>query len=206
MRVFRPDIAAAIDGQGCERPLTGRFMRDAEPLFRIAESGNYPLAEGGRLNHDTVAVAIASATLAPVNGLIPVSASKDTLRADHASERQYRTFISLALKENRRQDFDDRFGAKVLSTLVEPLWDSFGEACVAALRRQHEGFLAQFDFAMENDVAYGPLVAVAYAAGYAAHGAAEDYQRMRGLLRLLPFVIPIGMPEGTGRKWLVLVE
>lgn len=206
MRVFRPDIAAAIDGQGCERPLTGRFMRDAEPLFRIAESGDYPLVEGERLNHGTIAPVIAHATLAPVHGLIPVSASKDALPADQAYERQYRTFISLALKQNRRADFDARFGADALHALVEPLWGSFGEAYVAAFRRQHEDFLGQFDMAMETDVAYGPLIAITYAAGYAAHGAVEDYRRMRGLLHLLPFVVPIGMPEGTGRKWLVLVE
>jgi hypothetical protein len=29
---------------------------------------------------------------------------------------------------------------------------------------------------------------------------------MRGLLHLLSFIVPIGMPEGTGRKWLVLVD
>ena len=206
MQVSRPGIAAALTAPKGQGPLIERFMRDAEPLFRIAESGEYPLAEAERFNLQNVAVAIATASLAPVNGIITLSSSQDELRADWCRERQYRTFLSLALKTNRRDDFDTRFGAESISSLVDPLWNDFGAAYVAAFRRTHEDFLGQFDMAMESDVAYGPLVAVTYAAGYAAYGDDAAYAQMRGLVRLLPWTVPIGMPEGTGRKWLLLAQ
>ncbi|HTM67733.1 MAG TPA: hypothetical protein VL426_00385 [Candidatus Binatia bacterium] len=206
MRMFRPGIAATLAVPKGDGPLIGRFMRDAEPLFRIAESGSYPLAEGERLNDANVAVAIASATLAPAHGIMPISSANEAVPPDWRFERHYRTFLSHALRQNRRDAFDAAHGPGTLAALVDPLWKDFGAAYVAALQSTHEEFLGQFDMAMASDIAFGPLVAATYAAGFAACGDAQGYAAMRGLLKLLPWAVPVGMPEGAGRKWLVLVS
>lgn len=206
MRVFRPGVAAALASAKGDGPLIARFMRDAEPLFRIAEEGEYPLAEGERLNETNVAVAIASATLAPAQGVMPISSAREEVPPDWRFERHYRTFLSHALKTNRRGAFDQAHGAEALGAFIEPLWENFGAAYVGTLQRVHEGFLEQFDMGMASDIAFGPLVAVAYAAAFAAYGDGAEYAQMRGLLRILPWLVPVGMPEGAGRKWLVLVS
>lgn len=206
MRMYRPGIAAALAAPKGDGPLAERFMRDAEPLFRIAEQGAYPLAEGERLNEANVAVAIASATLAPVHGVMPISAAREAVPPDWRFERHYRTFLSHALKANRRAAFDAAHGDLAIGAFVDPMWEHFGAAYVGTLQRAHESFLEQFDMAMANDIAFGPIVAVAYAAAFAAYGDAAEYAQMRGLLRLLPWVVPVGMPEGAGRKWLVMVQ
>lgn len=206
MTVSRHDIAAALAAPHGGGPLVARFMRDMEPLFRVAEEGAYPLAEGERLNEANVAAAIAAATLATANGVMPISSAKEALPPDWRFERYYRTFLSHALKANRRAAFDAAHGAEAIGAFVDPLWERFGTDFVGTLQREHEGFLGQFDTAMANDAAFGPLVVVAYAAAYAAHGDAAEYAQMRGLLRILPWAVPIGMPEGTGRKWLVLAS
>lgn len=206
MRVSRPDVAATIVAQGCARPLTHRLMQALEPLFRIAETGEYRLADGGMLNQVNVAEAIARALDEPVRGILPMSSKGDALRADVRREDRYASFLSLALRRNRREAFDAAHGAEALGKLVEPLWASLGMAFTAALQSAHEEFLGQLDMALAADVAFGPMVAVAYAAGYAAHGDDKDFEAMRGLVRLLPWIVPIGSPEGSHGHWIVLVE
>jgi hypothetical protein len=206
MRVSRPDIASAIAAQGCARPLTNRFMREMEPLFRIAETGEYRLADASMLNQANVADALSQAMLEPVGGLMPVSASRDSIRADWRREFRYASFVSLSLRRNRRDAFDEAHGRDAIGRLTEPLWDSLGMAFTAALQASHGAFLDQLDPALAADVAFGPMVAAAYAAGYAAYGDAEGFEAMRGIVRLLPWLIPIGSPESVHGRWLVLVE
>lgn len=205
MRVSRPDLAAAIAAPGVRSQLGRRFMRDVEPLFRVAETGVSRLAEAERLNHANVGDAIARAVLAPVGGIVPVSASKDAPRADWRREAQFVTFVTHALRRHRRDAFDDAHGS-VLSDLVDPLWSHLGLALTLTVQATHGGFLTQLDDAMAADVAYAPIVTVAYAAAYAAVGDADSYSQMRGLVRLLPWMLPIGSPQGAGDTWLVLVE
>ncbi len=206
MRVSRPDIAAAIVAQGCARPLTHRLMQALEPLFRIAESGEYRLADESMLNQVNVAAALAKALREPVQGVMPASSSGAVPRADVRREDRYASFLSLALRRNRREAFDAAHGAGALGALVEPLWKNLGAALTAALQSSHEEFLGQFDMAFAADVAFGPMVAVAYAAGYAAHGDEQDFEAMRRLVRLLPLIVPVGSPEGAQGNWIVLVE
>lgn len=206
MRVARPDVVAAIVAQGCARPLTHRLMHALEPLFRIAESGEYRLADESMLNQVNVASALSKALGEPVRGIQPLSSSRETLAAHWRREQRYDSFLSLALRRNRREAFDDAHGADALGRLVDPLWASLGMAFTAALQSAHEEFLGQLDTALAADVAFGPMVAVAYAAGYAAHGDDEDFEAMRGLVRLLPWIVPIGSPEGAHGHWIVLVE
>lgn len=205
MRVSRPDLAAALVASGGTSPLVPRLMRDLEPLFRIAETGEHRLADAVMLNQANVADAIAKAVLEPVTGIVPVSASKDSPRADWRRERQYVSFVTHALRWNRRDAFDDAHGG-TLSALVDPLWEHLGMALTLTLQATHGDFLAQLDDAMAADVAYAPIVTVAYAAGYAAVGDEKNFSQMRGLVRLLPWLLPIGTPEGAGGSWLVLVD
>ena len=206
MRISRPDLAAAIDSLGCDPSRVRRLMLELEPIFMIAESGEYRLAERARLNRPNVAAAIAKATLAPVRGLVAISSSKDPIRADWRREREYETFVSLALRMNRRDAFDSRHGAEALGQLVEPLWDNLGMAFTAVLQRRHETFFDRLEASLAYDVAYGPMIAIAYAAGYVLHGADAEFEEMRGLVSLLPWVVPIGAPAGMRERWLVLVD
>lgn len=205
MRVSRPGVSAALAAFGGSKPLHSRLMRDLEPLFRIAESGQCRLADAVTLNHANVADAVAKAILESVTGIVPVSASRDAPRADWRRERQYASFVTSALRRNRRDAFDLAHGT-VLSDLVDPLWEHLGMVLTLTLQATHDDFLAQLDDAMAADVAYAPIVTVAYAAGYAAAGDETNFSQMRGLLRLLPWLVPIGSPEGAGGSWLVLVE
>ncbi len=206
MRVSRPDVAAAIAARGCARPLTNRLMQALEPLFRIAESGIYRLADGEMLNQVNVAQAMTKALGEPVRGILPASSKGDVLRADARREDRYASFLSIALRRNRREAFDAAHGPGALGALVEPLWENLGQAFVAALQTAHEEFLGQFDMALAADVAFGPMVVAAYAAGYAAYGDDADFEAMRGLVRLLPWMVPVGSPEGAQGNWIVLVE
>lgn len=205
MRVSRPDLDAALVAMGGKPPLVPRLMRDLEPLFRIAETGECRLADAVMLNQANVAAAIAKAVLEPVTGIVPVLASKDSPRADWRRERQYASFVTNALRRNRRDAFDDAHG-DVLSALVDPLWNHLGMALTLTLQATQGDFLTQLDDAMAADVAYAPIVAVAYAAGYAAVGDDGNFSQMRGLVRLLPWLLPIGTPVGADGTWLVLVD
>ena len=205
MRVSRPDMVAALVALGGKPPLVPRLMRDLEPLFRIAETGEHRLADAVMLNQANVADAVAKAVLESVTGIVPVSASKDSPRADWRREQQYASFVTSALRRNRREAFDDAHG-DTLSALVDPLWEHLGMALTLTLQATHGDFLSQLDDAMAADVAYAPIVTVAYAAGYAAVGDEKNFSQMRGLVRLLPWLLPIGTPEGAGGSWLVLVD
>ncbi len=205
MTVSRADLIRLVTPDSGNR-LVHRFMRDVEPLCRIAEDGVLRLSESSRLNEASVAKAIASASREEVSGIIAVSAKTDKLGDGIHHEDAYESFLALSLRCRRRDDFVAAHGEEALTSLYDRLWSCLCQDLVAATRRSHGDFLDSVHYTLAHDVAYGASLAVAYGAAYVSQGDEEKYAEMRGLIRLLPWVLPIGAPLGSGGTWLVLVE
>lgn len=205
MTVSRTDLVALLAPNG-PTELVKRFMRDIEPLCRVAEDGVLRLAEAERLNEGNVGKAIANATCEEVSGLMIVSAKGEKLSDGIHHEDAYESFLALAMRLRRHDDFVVKHGELALERLIYPLWFWLCEDLVAATRRSYGDFFGSVHHTLAHDLTYGSSIVLAYGAAYVAQGEAERYVELRGLIRLLPWILPIGSPLDSGGIWLVLAE
>lgn len=205
MSVSRTELAALLAPQQ-ESFLAKRFLRDVEPLCRAAEAGELHLAEAERVNEDNLGKAIAAATRKEVAMLATVSAKGNALSGNIHHEDAYDSFLTLALRRSRRDEYLAAHGPDSLERLVDPLWNCLCGDLVAATRRSCGDFFDSVHHTLAHDVAYAAAVTVAYGVAYVAVGDEKNYGELRELLRLLPWVLPIGTPAGSGGLWLALVQ
>ncbi len=205
MTVSRTDLAALLaPHQGTE--LAKRFMRDIEPSCRAAEDGMLPMAEAEQLNVENVGNAIAAAAREEVSGLLTLSLSGETLSKNIRAEGDYDTFLTLSMRRNRRDEFTAAYGEEALARLVAPLWWHLCSDLTEATRRTCAELFDSVEEALAHDVAHASSVAVAYGAAYVSQNDAKRYAEVRGLLKLLPWIVPIGSPSNSGGLWLVATK
>ncbi len=197
----RDVLKGFMAGRGVDRTRVDGLMRTLEPLYRVAEAGAYPLADASQLN-----LANAARALAPAVGLavpaVDVVRAGDPLRADLRRTREYATHLPDALRRCRRASLVAALAPREIDALVAAFWSGLGGPLVAAFQRDPDGFLGQLDQPFAADVAFGPAIAAFYCAAYVLLGSASESRAMLGLVRLLPWAVPLGAPAGGRGRWI----
>lgn len=119
-KVNRPALRKFLDDNGCQT--TKEVMATLEPLFQIAEKGEYKLAPAEKLDPKKIKSAIAMATGKRVRRVLLVSTSQPLLlKPEWMTQRVY--------QENLRDGFGHtNFMASLASSLLLSLGTKFGDS------------------------------------------------------------------------------
>jgi len=171
-----------------------------EPLYRIAEAQNYPLAAANEALCQEATKALAAATGLTVTEVVAISsADAPDTRTAWLTEKAYRGSIRCSLGNSLRDGYgswaglelslSDRFGNGFWNGLGEGFWESVPDDLWQSLQVSLTG---RYHVTLGYSLWHSLQISLCLTLGSVVSGDEDRLERLTPLLRLLPRALPIG--------------